>query len=435
MQTSGSDSEIVTHPSRAGEAEPVRLDVQAWSEALHRFCEVTRLAASLYDAKGQRIAGPFHCTGLGALLDGAGFFEPGAPGHETERTMARSVLADPRGKSIRFGNALRVDALPLVLGGKTVGAIVFGWAFDHFSDPVECERLGRLVGIPGHRVWSQARLERPTSAANFEVDAALLETLVRAILRQVEAINRLRELARVREEFLAGVSHELRTPLQSIQLRVEQLLRTRLDDPDNVRRLLEAVRRSVEAETRLVEDLIDSARTTTGTLRLDLRPLRLSAVVREALEASEPSAAAKGVDLRVTLPPASGVELLGDVARLRQVLWNLVSNAIKFTPTGGSVQVAVKELPREVELRVTDTGAGIDAALLARLFDPFTQGEASQRRHGGLGLGLAISRHIVELHGGRIEAQSDGPGSGATFVIHLPRPNTLEGAAQTPANS
>jgi signal transduction histidine kinase len=184
-------------------------------------------------------------------------------------------------------------------------------------------------------------------------------------------------------------------------------------------RALETIERNAHIQEQLIADLLDVSRIVTGKLRLELRPLELAPVVDAALDAVRPAAAAKGVLLKADTDVHGTV--LGDPDRLQQVVWNLTVNAIKFTPAGGRVTVAISRVGPSAVITVTDTGEGMPAELLPFVFDRFTQGDASvTRSHGGLGLGLSIVRHIVELHGGRVEAASEGRGFGACFSVHLP---------------
>jgi PAS domain S-box-containing protein len=228
-----------------------------------------------------------------------------------------------------------------------------------------------------------------------------------------------REANRLKDEFLATLSHELRTPLNAI-VGWTQLLREGALDEVEAAGALESIEQNADLQTRLVSDLLDVSRIVTGKLSLELGPIDPTTVVLAAVETVRPTAEAKGVDLEVTLEP-SVPRVDGDPDRLQQVAWNLLSNAVKFTPWGGRVAVCVRRSGREVEIRVQDTGEGVPADFLPHLFERFRQADSSSTRpHGGLGLGLALARHLVELHGGTIEAASPGPGRGSSFVVRLP---------------
>ncbi|QRK05699.1 PAS domain S-box protein [Archangium violaceum] len=241
------------------------------------------------------------------------------------------------------------------------------------------------------------------------------------LLRRVQAAHAAAEEAnRLKDDFLATVSHELRTPLTAM-LGWLQLLRTGRLSEEKRGRALETVERNARAQAQVIEDLLDISRIITGKLHLEPGPLDMKAVVEAALESTRPLADTKGVTLELQTG-AEPLPMRGDAGRLQQVVWNLVNNAIKFTPREGRVTVQLGPLDGVVELRVMDTGMGISPSFLPHIFERFRQEDGSSRRaHGGLGLGLAIVHHLVELHGGRVSAHSPGEGHGATFVLHLPR--------------
>ncbi len=224
---------------------------------------------------------------------------------------------------------------------------------------------------------------------------------------------------RSKDEFLAILSHELRTPLNAI-LGWAEILQGGEPSRAEVREGMEIIERNARAQARLVEDVLEVSRIICGKVRLNIAPLDLMSVVDAALTGARPAAAAKGIALR-RLAPASGKQVSGDADRLQQVVWNLLTNAIKFTPRGGEVSVAVAWQNGEAEIRVTDTGIGISNDFLPYVFDRFRQSDASTTRsHGGLGLGLSITKHLVEMHGGTISAASEGEGRGSEFAVRLP---------------
>ncbi len=239
-----------------------------------------------------------------------------------------------------------------------------------------------------------------------------LEDDLRRRTEDVAAANR------AKEDFLATLSHELRTPLNAM-LGWTRLLRMEKLDQAGVARALETIERNAHLQEQLIADILDVSRIITGKLRLELKPTELDPLIAAALDAVRPAAGAKGVDVR--LRTESGGTVLADADRLQQVIWNLLVNAIKFTPPGGSVRVTARRQGPSAIITVEDTGEGITPELLPFVFDRFKQGDASVTRpHGGLGLGLSIVRHIVELHGGKVQVESSGVGQGATFAVLLP---------------
>ncbi|HEX6862480.1 MAG TPA: response regulator [Thermoanaerobaculia bacterium] len=247
-----------------------------------------------------------------------------------------------------------------------------------------------------------------------------------AMLREQEARKQAEEANRIKDEFLATLSHELRTPLNAI-LGWAQVLRTGKVDEATTARALEAVERNARAQAQLISDLLDVSRIITGKLRLELRPVEIPRIIDAALDSVRPAADAKGIRIRLTLDRGVG-PLAGDPDRLQQVIWNLLSNAIKFTPQEGSVEVRLGQRDGQAEIAVQDTGAGIRPDFLPYVFDRFRQAESSTtRQYGGLGLGLSIVRHMVELHGGTVRVESPGEGQGSTFTVRLPSRLGVEG--------
>ncbi len=214
-------------------------------------------------------------------------------------------------------------------------------------------------------------------------------------------------------------SHELRTPLNAI-LGWAKLMRTGQLDASGYFRAIETIERNAQAQGKLIEDILDCSRIISGQLRLDKEPLNFGGVIKSALESATPLARKKEIELSLHVEP-DATQLVGDADRLQQIVWNLVSNAVKFTPTGGHVEVRLVRAGSTAKLSIEDDGEGIDLAFLPHVFERFRQAHVSTtRRHGGLGLGLAVVRHLVEAHGGTVSAESDGPGRGATFVVTLP---------------
>jgi PAS domain S-box-containing protein len=245
------------------------------------------------------------------------------------------------------------------------------------------------------------------------------EERARLLASEREARERAEEANRAKDEFLATLSHELRTPLTAM-LGWTRMLRTRQLDQNTSAHALETIERNVRAQAQLIEDLLDVSRIITGKLRLDVSPVELMPIIEAALDSVRPAADAKMIQLQTALDPLTG-PVSGDAARLQQVVWNLVSNAVKFTPKGGHVDVRLGRVESHVEITVSDTGQGISRNFLPHVFDRFRQADSSTTRaHGGLGLGLAIVRHLVELHGGIVEAESEGEGLGSTFRVQLP---------------
>lgn len=254
-------------------------------------------------------------------------------------------------------------------------------------------------------------IEDITSRKQFETERSQLLAQEQTARQQAESAN----LAK--DEFLSNLSHELRNPLNTM-LGWAQLLRTRNLNEAMVTRALEVIERSAKAQSQLIEDILDTSRIVSGKLNLSNRPIDLGLVAQAAIDSVQLSAETKNITIVASL---SSITVMGDADRLQQVLWNLLSNAIKFTPAGGRVEVTLLMVDTQAEIEVSDTGQGIRADLLPHIFERFRQGDASTTKSSqGLGLGLAIVRHLVELHGGTVEAASPGKGQGATLTVRLP---------------
>jgi signal transduction histidine kinase len=280
------------------------------------------------------------------------------------------------------------------------------------------DEVGVLVDAFNRMLERIQLREGELSAANEDLRNEIVERR-RAEQERAQLLVREREANRLKDEFLATLSHELRTPLNAI-LGWTKLLRSSAVPPGGIDRALEKIERNAQAQTRLVEDLLEVSRITTGKLRLDIKNVDLIAVASTAIESIRPTAEARGVTIEKHFA-APSLPTTGDPDRLQQVLWNLVSNAVKFTPPGGTVCVHLRRDGTADEMSVSDTGIGIDPAFLPDVFDTFRQADATTTRmYGGLGLGLSIVRHIVELHGGEVRAESGGAGKGSRFIVRLP---------------
>lgn len=288
-------------------------------------------------------------------------------------------------------------AVPVV--GRT-GEVLGGLFFGHEESGVFTERAERVVsGLAGQ--------------AAIAIDNARLFEAVKRARHTAEEANNLKD------EFLATLSHELRTPLHAILGWTRLLAGSRLDT-ERREKAIATIERNVTAQQEIIEDLLDVSRIMSGKLRLEVARMALTPIVAAAVETLKPMALAKGIRMQTTLTTDDSL-VLGDANRMQQVVWNLLSNALKFTPKGGRVQVALSRVDSRLELRVVDTGRGISASFLPHVFDRFRQSESgTTRASGGLGLGLAIVRHLVELHGGTVRAESNGEDQGATFVVSLP---------------
>jgi signal transduction histidine kinase/CheY-like chemotaxis protein len=342
----------------------------------------------------------------GALLrldDEAGEYVLHASADGEPRSLVRLPLgADlPIAACARTGRALSAGpesmCLPLLIRGHAIGAIALEFG------------PGAPLG-PEALAFLEATVEQCSQA----LERARLYALERVRREELEHSNRMKD------DFLGIVSHELRTPLSAILGWARMLRRGMLTSPRARERALDAIERNASLQARLVDDLLDVSRIVSGKLALDVTPVDLAAIIEAAIDSVRPSLLSKGLELGTRMHDER-VTVLGDARRLQQVVWNLLTNAIKFTPPGGHIEIVLTRDERAAVVSVRDTGIGIPADVLPRIFERFKQADGTATRlYGGLGLGLSIVRHVVESHGGRAEARSDGEGRGAEMLIELP---------------
>jgi signal transduction histidine kinase/response regulator RpfG family c-di-GMP phosphodiesterase len=404
-----------------------------------------------FSAAARHIVGAEH-AGVGVL--GAGgderllhFFASDMEG--SEWTNAAEPLPDEGlcGRLLRDGRPLRLSrrdgtlplkelpssrpaarsflGAPILHSGGVVGWLYLTDKLDSAEFNEADERLAVTLATQVAVSYENARLytEAQSHAAALQQEVAERKQAEQAraqlLVREQAARAEAERANRVKDEFLATLSHELRTPLTAI-LGWSRMLRTGQLDEAMRARALETIERNAYSQSQLIDELLDVSRIVTGKLTLSSRPVELLPVVEAAIDSIRPTADAKSVSLDVLLDPAAG-KVSGDPSRLQQVIWNLFSNAVKFTPSGGRVSVRLERDGASARITVSDTGVGIDPQLIPYIFDRFRQADGSTtREHGGLGLGLAIVRHLVELHGGTARASSEGRGRGATFTVILP---------------
>ncbi|MBC8028709.1 MAG: PAS domain S-box protein [Pyrinomonadaceae bacterium] len=294
--------------------------------------------------------------------------------------------------------------------------------------------MGRIVGTIEVQTYEPAayREEHVTAmrmAANL---AAVAIENVALLERESSARASAEESNRLKDEFLATVSHELRTPLTAI-LGWAKMLEAGSIESEMGRRAVATIMRNAKAQAQIIDDILDVSRIITGNLSLELHPIELESMLEAAVNVVRPTAEAKSIHIEMDLG-AEPIVVSGDADRLQQVFWNLLSNAVKFTPAGGTVSVHLSRTNSEAEIQVTDTGQGISERFLPFVFDRFRQADStSTRQHGGLGLGLAIARHLIEIHGGAVEAESEGEGKGARFTVRLPLAGSIAEPTEAPA--
>jgi PAS domain S-box-containing protein len=328
----------------------------------------------------------------------------------------------PNSRAVRSGQVIITDDYMRATQGHPV--VIIGpenGLRPQSSMAVPMAVMGRIIGTIevqsySPRAYTHEHVSAMSMAANLT--AVSIEN-VRLLTRESQAREAAEESNRLKDEFLATVSHELRTPLTAI-LGWSRLLEGGSLEDSVAKQAVETIWRNAKAQAQIVDDILDVSRIITGNLYLDLHPVEIAPVIEAAINVVRPTADVKGIKIDCQLDPLPAV-VSGDENRLQQVIWNLLSNAVKFTETGGRVSLELKQVGKVVEIRVADTGQGISRGFLPFVFDRFRQADSTTTRlHGGLGLGLAIARHLVEIHGGTIAAESAGERRGAKFTVRLP---------------
>jgi signal transduction histidine kinase/PAS domain-containing protein len=333
----------------------------------------------------------------------------GTAAYERRPVEATDIATDPRWEPYRhlalpYGLA-SCSSTPIISSeGIVLGTVAIYYRTPRAPSP----RDGELIRSATH-------------LAGIVLEKELVDRRLRQSLEAEQAARTEAERAsRMKDEFLATLSHELRSPLNAI-LGWTRIISLTPGVPAELARGVDVIERNASAQATIIQDLLDMSAIVSGKVRLSMASLDLAALLRVSVEAALPAAEAKQIRLRTSLDDDAGAEVMGDASRLQQVFWNLLTNAVKFTPREGGIEVSLRRVASSLEVRVADSGAGIAAEFLPYVFDRFRQGDATiARRHGGLGLGLSIVKQIVELHGGAVAASSAGPGQGATFVVTLP---------------
>ncbi|AUX41828.1 uncharacterized protein SOCE26_032530 [Sorangium cellulosum] len=358
-------------------------------------------------------------TALADTADKVAGFEAGGVDYVTKPFQLDEVVARIRTHVAMHAMRRKIAAQNAQLLQEIATRERFESALRRAHDELERRVAERTAELAEANVTLKAEIaERERAEAERE---ALLAS-EQAARSKAEAADRLKD------EFLTALSHELRTPLTAI-VGWAQLLRTGMLDAATMQRGFDVIERNSWAELQVIEDLLDVSALVSGKMTLQAQPVRLATVVRAAFDGLKVAADAKGVSVSMALSPRDG-KVWGDGSRLQQVVWNLLSNAIKFTPPGGNVAVSLEQIDSVAQIRVSDTGEGISEAFLPHVFERFRQADSAVlRQRGGLGLGLSIVRHLVEMHGGTVRGESDGVGKGATFTVHLPLMPAAEEAA------
>lgn len=396
--------------------------------ALEKFCAVTHLTVRVYGTDDNPLSEPIRPTPLFGLFAGGGdrpeaFIERLRPLPGENRA---AILVEESGlATVRTAFRVEGDVVCSAVAGPVVVA--------HLTER-DAQQIARSSGLPFAAVWHTVRKELPIPRERLELYGELLQVVGETLLsddfrsrRLEEALARLETSDQAKDVFLATLSHELRTPLTAITGWMH-ILRAGNLDAAAVTHGLDVVERNTKLQVRLIEDLLDVSRAVAGKVDLELRPVPLGQVVEASLDALRPAADAKRIRLTAVVDTSVGL-VSGDRDRLGQIVSNLLTNAVKFTPANGRVDVRLRRVASAAELSVSDTGSGIAPEFLPHVFERFRQAQAGlTRSHGGLGLGLALVKHLAEMHGGAVRAESAGADQGATFTVVLPLIDDIQGA-------
>jgi signal transduction histidine kinase/CheY-like chemotaxis protein len=398
-----------------------------WKPALDKYAQATGLAVQLFGRDGQPVLASTYPTALTTLFAEHGF-EPGLFAECARRCLEQTELRPA--VLVHESHGLTVVGTSLVLDGTVAGAAVAGYALAGFLQVSAARRWAESAALPFERLWHVLRKQAPVPERRLMLHGELLQVLGDALLREnhrtrqyEETVTLLEAASTAKDDFLAVLSHELRTPLTPI-LGWASILKKNAG-PEQ-RRAAEAIERNALLQSRMVDDLLDMARVAHGTMKLDLEILDMSAMLPTALEASGRHIEKKSIRLEVA---QSGEPLLvqGDAGRLQQVFRNVLSNAVKFTPSGGSIRVTLSREEDSARLVVADTGVGITPQFLPFIFDMFRQQESGSRReHEGLGIGFSLVKRLVDIHKGTVEVTSAGTGRGTEVTVRLPLAAEIE---------
>ncbi len=421
---------------------PSLFDSSSWTPALEKYAEATGWSVALFDLETRlvlRTAPTPLVTLFGEDDVAAGLFLDCA---------RRCLLPDGERRAVVVSDArgLTVVGTALALNGTVMGAAVGGYALAQFCHVGGVRDWARSAGVPFDTLWNIVRRLSPAPERRLILHGELLQVLGDALLGEVcrtrqyeDVAERLRAADAIKDEFLAVLSHELRSPMHAILGWLRVLSSAGMRDPDLVDRAVKTIERNVSMQTQIINDLLDVSRILSGKLEIEHEIVDLTTLVTGCVESLQPTAHGKQVALRLIIPAPGATPVVGDSIRLQQVVSNLVGNAIKFTDADGVITVTVEQQPGSIGVIVEDTGHGIAPEFLPHLFERFRQADGSSgRKHGGLGLGLSIVKHLVMLHGGEVHAASPGIGRGARLSITIPRAldeHRPDGASDTAARA
>lgn len=389
----------------------------AFTQSIESFVRASGLTVTLYDGRGDRAREPLIAGRIAAIMQRYGAWSPMGGADLVETRLAAQCIELLAATSELVAGTLRVTAIPVVFEGRAIGVLVVGWVAERFASSLECVRVGRELKVPNTELWRAMRSQSPVTAQRMSVLLEVLTVVASAEVSHWVAEAKTREVERLRETFLARIAHDMRTPVAVVAMQVQDLIEHEENDKNARLVAYRRIQRSVAAQQRLVDDLMEVARTLTGTLAIRPVTIDLSGVLRELADSMQLTIAAKSLTFHVELG-SDPLWIEGDEVRLMQVFINMLSNAIKFTGAGGSVTLAARRAGDTAVVEVRDTGVGMDEHTLRSLFEPFAR--TTDGNEQGWGLGMSIAAQLVELHGGTVAAESEGRDRGTTIRTLLP---------------
>lgn len=393
-------------------------NLPVWEKALRLFEKTTGMVTSLYLADGTRVLGPFTTTPMGETLVNAKVFEEGQMCFRAEQEELIPIYHRRSPREKKFADVLTLLGVPVMTDKKFYGVVFTGWVFDHFPDPIECDRLANLFGIPPIEFWQISRTQSPVSREKIQIYLDMLTLIVKTMTDQMTALAEVRESSRIKDEVLALVSHELKTPLTSLLLRV-QMLKAHKVSEDKMGNFINSLESNTLLQTQLVEDLLDAAKITANKLVIEEQEMDMKELIEETVELLRAPANEKNITITFA-HLGSDYTCIADPKRLRQCFINILTNSVKFTHRGGRIEIFLERNTSELSISFRDNGIGIDYGRLPYIFERFFQHDRDTKAPSGLGLGLYIVKRIVELHRGRVSAESSGKNQGTNIQIVLP---------------